>query len=693
MKKRLKRKISILLCILLCMGPLAGFRKPAEVLAESTDRVIPVTAYGANGDDLLEDGKAIQKALDDAAAAATDAAPQTVTIPKGTYYIDVILKIGSNTRLSVDKEAKIVRRRNLGGMIVNKDANTGSGKYESNKNIVVEGGIWDGNGGTSGYSTMKFIHCQDITIRNLTVMNNYEGHLLELAGVKDGLVTNCIFRDYKGKKDVIKEAIQLDIVHSSGMVPGGSPYDDTACQNITIKNNTIQNYQRGIGSHVSVKNIYSDTINIENNKFSDIAYEAVNAYNYKNLSVTDNQMNNTGTGVEFRTLSELPADYKKPLLVSEHDSYDDKYGLKIARNNIKNTGADAVGIRLLGTKERPIKDSWISENKFSGKADGITAFFVLAGEISGNKMEGSHNGILLANSTGNKIKNNTSKNASQNGIYLNNNSDNCVIDGNTVSESGRNGISICEVDSFEANSNKLKNNKDSGLWVSNTSGTCAIDANEVSGNKKKGIALYYVDSPVITYNILTKNNLLISDQSNDCKVEDNRVESSTGHGIEFSNISNAEVYRNLVIGSKKDGINVGMESDSFLIEDNVINKSKSNGISVDASTDIRLSGNCIDSSVQKGILLNGSQKCNVSELTKPTVKKITTSTTKVEGKVKKGMKMQMIIKGKTYKVNVDSKGNFKSSTIKRQKKGTEVKFLVMDKAKNEIEEIKKVTSK
>jgi polygalacturonase len=97
---------------------------------------IDVTAYGTKGDGLTDDAAALQRAL--------DARQSRVVVPAGTYRIGQSLRIGSDTLLILHPRARIVLADGAGvdhgvHLITNKDPVAG------NRNIHIEGGIWDGN--------------------------------------------------------------------------------------------------------------------------------------------------------------------------------------------------------------------------------------------------------------------------------------------------------------------------------------------------------------------------------------------------------------------------------------------------------------------------------------------------------------------------------------------------------------------
>ena len=71
----------------------------------------------------------------------------------------------------------------------------GGGGYGADRNIVIEGGTWDGN--TSAYNSMytfsniRIAHANNIAFRGVSVINNKNGHHLEIGGVQGLSIDGC----------------------------------------------------------------------------------------------------------------------------------------------------------------------------------------------------------------------------------------------------------------------------------------------------------------------------------------------------------------------------------------------------------------------------------------------------------------------------------------------------------------------
>ena len=112
------------------------------------------------------------------------------------------------------------------------DTQKSAGGYEGYRNITIDGGTWDSNyecvedkGGPGGFVGFRIGHATNVTVKNVTFLNNLKSHFLELAGVKNAEITGCTFRGYwKEFTGGGQECIQLDACMPR-IFPGYLPYD------------------------------------------------------------------------------------------------------------------------------------------------------------------------------------------------------------------------------------------------------------------------------------------------------------------------------------------------------------------------------------------------------------------------------------------------------------------------------------
>ena len=401
----------------------------------------------------------------------------TVRIPNGTYLLESELRIYSNTTIIASAGAKLMKNHQRGALLAN-DMSNDKGGYTTTENITINGGIWDSSKISSynkGTESFRFIHASNVTIKNATIRNVPDkSHLITLAGVKNGTIENCKLYGYNGT--TLKEAIQLDIVHNSTIVPSMQAnsivYDDLPCNTITIRNNEIYNYPRGISSHTSVQGVFHTNINIENNKLHDLTEAGIKAYNYVNTNIKNNTIERAAVGVlVYTSFSNEATNYLPALPSTKKQPLPKNYRIVIEGNTIKNmrqyqsvsTLSWGDGIRIIGSKARPLSNVSIKKNHITKTArygifveysptcyigsnyitdtyrysiciDQSDSGNLYWNQISKAGAKGSHyGGIGVSNTKNLKIYKNTIKVTAKNGIYLNSTTKNCNITWNKIS--------------------------------------------------------------------------------------------------------------------------------------------------------------------------------------------------------------------------------------------------------------------
>lgn len=342
--------------------------------------VFNVAELGAKGTDTKSDATAINKVL---AYADLIEEPIVVVVPDGTYYIDKILTIYSDTSLCLTEKAVIKRKASAGGKVMLRSyINKKIGGYDQCKNITITGGTWDGNANGSKDADCIYIgHAQNVVITDTTVKNNSGAHLIELAGVKNAIIENVELYGYKKCKEkgytasqADKEAIQLDYC-SSNSTPAMKPHDLTPCENITIRKCNIHDYMSGVGSHGSLQDVYLKNIRIENNQFKNITNSCVTLMNYKNVTVSNNKasgfttflyasgsqgtiQNNTMKNKSFEKKTSSGLRAANGITVSNQSNF------TVAKNKIEK--ATSNGITVWNGSKAVIKNNKIKSNKLYG---------------------------------------------------------------------------------------------------------------------------------------------------------------------------------------------------------------------------------------------------------------------------------------------------------------------------------------
>ncbi len=239
-----------------------------------------------------------------------------VVIPKGKYYLEDSLRLYSNTWLSMN--GVTFYKGNLEDRSMARGGNVSDevSGYNGESNIVLEGGVWDvrmsqySPASQSHFGTLRFGHAENILLANVTCNGTVNGHQLEFCGVYGVTVVGCTMKGYldtayHGSNDG-KEAIQLDIVHSSNISPAYCAYDDTVTGNVVIYQNVCSHCCRGVGSHSAIYGTTYSNIVIAGNRFYKLSGAACHLPAYQKTAVVDNVMTKVGAGVELFAMCRSP---------------------------------------------------------------------------------------------------------------------------------------------------------------------------------------------------------------------------------------------------------------------------------------------------------------------------------------------------------------------------------------------------
>ena len=640
-KKNVFRRIAALLTTLLLVITVIpeGFSTAITSVAEAADTAVTgayfdtdgmkivtynvVNDFGADNTGNAMTGKQIQQALDAAQENSGQGIFTKVVIPKGTYLISSALVVYSDTWIYCEEGVEIKRCISYGPML--RCDNNGVGGYDGVKNVIVEGGLWNGNTdqwpNTADFSNIRFAHCRNILLKDMHVKNNENGHHMEIGGAADVTIEGCTFTGYTGYRK--KEAIQLDCMNNSRVFAGYAPFDDTSCENVVIKNNLFSGICRGLGSHSATLGIYYTDILIEGNVFENLDDVAMIMYNYKNCTITNNTITNCASGIEFKAMSSLPNNNFNPPVVKSMeeavDGFEDDANSVISSNTISVSGDDEYGItsgiRLTGYE---VKDNGvIPENRIESNGttialndaencsiesnilvtkqdgvnykdkNGLTLNECDNIKITDNYISGSaRNGASVTDSSGNTLENNTIENVGMNGINIYNGSEKNIASSNSV----KHGIAVAANSSAVIKSNSISKAGDTGILIYNGS------RGECSGNKVKnavghGIVFSKKASGKAASNTVSgagKHGVLVTDHCGSVALSSNKISNSKQNGICVSNYSSsASVNSNSISGSGKSGISVSSHSKASL-KDNAVNGSKSAAVSKSADSSISL---------------------------------------------------------------------------------------------------------
>ncbi len=204
---------------------------------------------GVYADGIHDDTKALQKCID------TLKDGGTVYFPDGTYLISAALIFYSHQHLVFSDNARVLRSAEstpLTRYLLASYSEPEWEGYEGTHDVVISGGIFDGNAELDERSTLlNTVHCRNITIENCRFEHCAYWHFIEINSTQNALVQNCVFNgpSYTGISDILfNEQIQLDLARDGSYGPvyncDGTLIDfccdETVCSNITIKNNIFK---------------------------------------------------------------------------------------------------------------------------------------------------------------------------------------------------------------------------------------------------------------------------------------------------------------------------------------------------------------------------------------------------------------------------------------------------------------------
>jgi len=264
------------------------------------------------------------------------------------------------------------------------------GGYNRCSNITIDGGRYivtgkpadnaskKADGYYPGYSNFLFMHGNNITVKNCSIENSYNGHMIEYAGINGGTISNVrIVGSYTG--DESNEAIQIDSNFNSGVSPTGAPWDGTITQGISIKDCIINvpSMPVGIGSNSRVADGKTfSNLTIENNIISSNKYTLAmnhcksstfkNNSLYKGTYSVKNSSNITESGNTQKSNSALSENDSKQITLKDSD-------VTLSCDTWYYTGSEikpAVTVKSNGTKLTEDKDYslWYSNNTNTGTA-------------------------------------------------------------------------------------------------------------------------------------------------------------------------------------------------------------------------------------------------------------------------------------------------------------------------------------
>ena len=478
---------------------------------------------------------AIQNALEIARKNATDKKRYTVEVESGDYELTDTLKIFSNTQLKL-KKVTLTRSEDSDSNMIrvgnNDSADSGATGYDAYKNIIIQGGTFDG-GGTQN-TILKAAHATNFMIRSTNFRNVNNGHIMEIAGINGFAVKGCTFKQqHMDSEKIGYEAIQLDILKEGHIY--GCRSEALPMNNVRIENCLFDDCPRGIGTHTAIYNKPFNGILIKSNKFTNLGSAAIQGMNWKNVNIVGNSIENTPRGITlYSMMGNGDGTFLAGVLADEggtktniSESYQDPQNgnVLIADNSIVHCGAvkdvyasyECEGISLVGARldknygknsdnsgglpkgEYFLEGVTVRNNFISVKGHGIRAKNVRNASFIDNVMNCGENDLNKSIYQGIKVYDNSKINLIDgNNIY---GSDNIGIDvedakvsnirNNSIEKSGKYGICLWDNSySADISDNYIKSSGSNSISIQSTSQADYIGGNYLYQNKKNKIDVW-----------------------------------------------------------------------------------------------------------------------------------------------------------------------------------------------------------
>lgn len=258
---------------------------------------VNVLAYGAVGDGVADDTKAIQAALD-----ALKTTGGTIHFPVGIYRLTKSVYFYSNQELIFEHGATLLQGAEINNLMMNYST-ADKGGYNATQNVIIDGATFDGGNYTTPNTLFGICHSQNITIRDCRFINAYgHWHNVEINSSKNVLIDRCYFEGSR-KNAENGELIQIDSFNNTATWPWGNGLvDGTVSYLVEVKNCFFTNctVSPAIGNHSEA---VVNCIRIHDNTFEGFTSSrgAINFYNAKNVDVYNNTFINCNTGVTIGT--------------------------------------------------------------------------------------------------------------------------------------------------------------------------------------------------------------------------------------------------------------------------------------------------------------------------------------------------------------------------------------------------------
>lgn len=509
-----------------------------------------------------------------------------ISVP-GTYYVgadDRIDSIRLRSNVTLDLNGSTLIRAGLMSnfiQVCGMDGERTNGGYDLCHDIAVKNGTLDGKGGEEANANLVNIgHSRSVAFEKLTLKNARGGHLIELCGCMDVLISGCTFDGLIGEWSK-SEAIQLDVSYNGTGESWNGVYmpDGTVCRNITVDDCTFLNYPSGVGNHHALYDgEHSQNIRISNNMFLNreaASAPAIWCYEFDGCVIENNMITGNYT---FGILVSGGSD----VVVS--DNVIGAEGRPLSGTGIKCTVANSYLVdQGFDSKQQPLSGGVITGNRISVTGSGTYGILVSSGcmltEITANEVISNHADGIRVTGAGSRVDHIGTRDEAA---------------GNTIVAYNGMGIAF----GSGASAGQIVGNailsKAGGIQVASGSYVDVIGAEEY---------------PNVILNDAVGNGVVVTGSSSWVqKVSYNRIMALQGDGILAQKEARIEeVDHNIIFGGCRYGVSVTLDATVKKIYENTIQGYRQEGISISNSAYVKnITKNTISGGTGAGIYIASS---------------------------------------------------------------------------------------
>lgn len=237
----------------------------------------------------------------------------TITVNAGTYNVTNNICIPSNVTINL-RDGVVFKKTGKTATDVSyaksiftlvppskERINKSVSAYNGSQNVTIKGSGTVKLDCSNVLNAMAIVmgHAKNVTIRGITLLNEYGSHFIELNSSYNVIVEGCTFKAFKPyKQKSYKECINVDGTdeYTNGFPYDWSNRDKTTCRNVYIRNNVFQEIGTAVGSHTysaeGSKQLYHENIQIYNNEIEDTYNAAIRALNWKDCVIKNNTFKN-----------------------------------------------------------------------------------------------------------------------------------------------------------------------------------------------------------------------------------------------------------------------------------------------------------------------------------------------------------------------------------------------------------------